>query len=252
MRYPTALMLWWAVGWGGFIDCKMLSVMRGCSSRGARDVLAAAARRGWLRCHYVNKRCAIYQVTQAGRIMAACQLNLPFLTKIGDFKPRRVDGHFAPPEGWLHAREAATTLAKLCRLVLPEYPIEPHWVFPMCQLRHAAHQKTADAILVGANFLYAFEYERSRKTGRETSKHSNWATLERSIKEVSQGAAVFGSGHITDVIVAPAGRVAEALERHLEKYSRAVAKDLHEVIKWGWFYNGALVWRKVKPRELCD
>lgn len=248
MQYETALMLWWAVGWGGWIDCRMLATMRGCSLRGARDVLASATRRGWLRCHYVNSRCALYRVTVAGRMMASIKLEMPFLARLQPFNARKVDGEFAPPTGWLHAREASIATIRLAKIILPDYDIEPHWVFPMCQLRVAKGQKTPDAILVGIDFCYAHEYERSRKPGREKKNHATWETLERYIFDVSAGAVRFGDNLVTNVIITPNERHADELDRHLRKNCGDKATELYEIMEWGWYVGGVLDWRKAEPR----
>lgn len=252
MNRATALMIWWALGWGGWIDCRMLAAMRRCSPRGARDVLAAAARRGWLRCHYVNSRCAMYQVAEAGRIMASVQLQMPFLRKLKGFRACTKNGRFAPPTDWRHAREASIATAELAKIYLPEYEIEPHWVIPMCQLRKIPHEKTPDAMLIGLNFCAAHEYERSRKSGREKKNHATWETLERYLVSVSAGAIRFGDETVTEVVITPNDRHAKELDRHIRKHCGAMAKKFDQVVKWGWYVGGVIDWREVVPDDAAE
>jgi len=247
MMRETALMIWWAVGWGGWIDGRMLSTMRRCSPRGARDVLAAAVKRGWLTCHYVNSRCALYRVTEAGRMMASGELQMPFLKQLDRFRASTANGEFVPPVGWPHAREAAIATTEIAKVLLPEYDIEPHWVFPMCQLRRMKGQKTPDAMLVGANFCVAHEYERSRKPGREKERHSTWETLERYMWDVSMGAVCFGDEKVTEVVITPHKLCANELDRHIRRHCGAKATKFGEVLKWGWHTNGVIESREVLP-----
>ena len=252
MRRETALLIWWAVGWGGWIDGKMLSSMRRCSPRGARDVLAAAASRGWLQGHYVNSRCVMYRATEIARIAAAAELQAPSIAKLQGFRAKIADGQFVPPGGWPHAREAAIATAKLAEIYRPYFPIEPYWVIPMCLLPQVTLEKTPDAMLIGQDYCTAFEYERSRKTGRAISKHSTWVTLERYIGDVSEGRARFYENQVTDIIIQPHNRCAGELKRHLDKHCGAMATERDQIIKWGWLYDGSLERREALPGEPCD
>lgn len=244
MKCDTALMIWWAVGWGGWIDGKMLSTMRHCSPRGARDVLAAAASRGWLRCQYPHPRRAIYQVTEVARIAAAAELGMPQLAKLAGFRAKTADGRFVLPGGWPHAREAAIGAAKLAKLYLPRNPIHPDWVIPMCLLPQNTLEKTPDAILIGMDFCAAYEYERSRKSGSEKGRHTTWATLERYLGDVSEGLALFEDVKVTEVVIEPHERCAAELQRHLTKHCGKMATKRDLVVRWNWYYKG-----KLEPRE---
>lgn len=245
-------MVWWAIGWGGWIDGKMLSTMRRCSPRGARDVLAAAASRGWLECRYANCRCAVYRVSEVGRIAAAAELQLPSLAKLEGFRAKTADGEFVLPGGWPHAREAAISTAKLAQLYLPHLPIGPDWVFPMCLLPQVALEKTPDAMLEGLDFCMAFEYERSRKSGRAKLGHATWATLERYIAEISAGTAFFRGNQITEIVIEAHDRCAVELKRHLHKHCGVMATEREQTIKWNWFCKGNLVSCEALPGEHCD
>lgn len=251
MKRETALMIWWAVGWGGWIDSQMLYTMRHCCPRGARDVLAAAASRGWLASRFVNSRCAVYRVTEVGRIAAAADLRIPQLAKLTGFRAKIANGQFVLPNGWPHAREAAIATTKIAKLYLPDYPIEPHWVIPMCLLPQNTLEKTPDAMLIGMDFCMAFEFERSRKSGHQKRKHSTWDTLERYIGEVSAGEARFYDNEVTEVVIEAHERCAAELKRHLDKHCGAMATERDQVIRWGWLYNGKLEWREALPEESC-
>lgn len=252
MRRETALLIWWAVGWGGWIDSQMLHTMRRCAPRGARDVLAAATKRGWLRCHYPNPRRAVYQATEVARIAAAAELELPSLAKQEGFRAKTADGQFVLPGGWPHAREAAISTAKLAKLYLPYLPIGPEWVFPMCLLPQVPLEKTPDAILQGMDFCMAFEYERSRKSGRGKPNHATWATLERYIGEISAGTAYFRGNQLTEIVIEAHTRCAAELRRHLDKHCGAIATERDQVIEWGWYRKGRVERCMALPAEPCD
>lgn len=252
MRHETALMVWWAVGWGGWIDSQMLYTMRRCSPRGARDVLAAAASRGWLRCHYSNARRAVYQVTEVARIAAAAELELPSLAKLEGFRAQTADGQFVLPGGWPHARAAAIGTAELAELYLPHWAIGPDWVFPMCLLPQVPLEKTPDAILEGMDFCMAYEYERSRKPGRDKRRHATWATLERYIGDISAGTAYFRGNQISEIVIEAHERCAAELRRHLDKHCGAMATKRNQVIEWGWYCKGTVERSMALPEEPCD
>lgn len=252
LKRETALMIWWAIGWGGWVDSQMLHTMRRCSARGARDVLAAAASRGWLECRYVNSRRAVYRVSEVARIAAAAELGIPQLARLVGFRAKIADGQFVQPNGWPHAREAAIATSKIAKLYLPEYPIEPHWVFPMGLLPQDTLDKTPDAMLIGMDFCAAFEYERSRKSGRQKRKHSTWETLERYIREVSAGTARFYENEVTEIVIAPHDRCAKELERHLHAHCSVMATEHDQVIRWGWYYKDKLELCEEAPGDSCE
>lgn len=246
MTEATAILIWWTAGWGGWLNSAMLAAFRGCSERGARDVLSAAADRGWLRRHYLNNRRVIYQITTAARIMAEGVLGRRDIRRADNFRARSVDGKFVPPGGWLHASNAAIAAAQVARFFDPN-GVDGYHVIPMCYLPQVEGEKTPDALIFIGHEYVALEYERSRKTGHEKRWHSTWETLERYIADVSCGEVEFSGGRVGQVVVAPHDQCVDELERHIDRQCTALARKRAHVIHWGWFRNGVIDWRSTAP-----
>lgn len=237
MRQETALVVWWALGWGGYIDAAMLSAMRCCSMRGARQTLSVAADNGWFRCWYVHERCAIYEVTDAGRAMSV-SMRMP-VASIGGLRHRIVDGRFVPSKNWAHARQAAISTAKYIYERFSEASITPDWVIPMFLIGQQTGQKSPDCILLGSDSAIAIEYERSQKRGRQ-ARHRNWMTLAKCIGDVAGADMNFRGLPISEIVVAYSADSAPDLRETLERYCREVADWLHKPLWWTWF-DGASI-----------
>ena len=233
MRQETAIVVWWAIGWGGCIDASMLSAMRRCSMRGARETLSVAADHGWFRRWYIHKRCVIYQVTDAGRAMCI-SMGMPVPTSGKGLQHRIVDGKFIPSKNWEHARQAAIATAKYIEERFWGAPITPDWVVPMFLIGKQDGQKTPDCMLVGSDQAIALEFERSEKRGRQ-AHHRNWMTLAHYIGAVSADEVQFQGVPIKEVVVAHTPEIAAELRRTLDRYCRDITKWRHKSLWWTWF-----------------
>lgn len=246
MTEATATLIWWAAGWGGWLDSAVLVAFRGCSERGARDVLSAAADRGWLQRHYLNNRRVIYQITTAARLMAEAVLRRDGICRADNFRARSVDGKFVPPSGWLHARNAAIAAAQIARSFDPD-GVDRYHITPMCYLPQVEGERTPDALIFIGTQYVALEYERTRKTGHEKRWHSTWETLERYIADVSCGEVKFSDDLVGQVVVAPHDQCADELERHIDKHCSTLARKRTHLIHWGWLRHGEIDWRYAVP-----
>jgi len=238
MTSDTAKMLWWAIGWGGYIDAKMLSSMRGSSMRGARDALSAAVERGWLRCWYVHERCAIYQVTDAGRAMCI-SMGMPVTNTRDGLRHKIVDGKFVPSRLWEHARQAAIFTAGFVGAFLSVEVIGPDMVVPMFLIGQQAGQKTPDCMLTDSKYAIAIEFERSQKRGRQ-ARHRNWMTLAKFIGDVAADEVKFRGVPVKQIVVAYAAEIAVEIRETLDRYCGEVANWRHKSLWWTWF-DGAVI-----------
>lgn len=233
MTSDTAKMLWWAIGWGGYIDAKMLSSMRGSSMRGARDALSAAVERGWLRRWYVHERCAIYQVTDAGRAMCI-SMEMPVPNTRDGLRHRIVEGKFVPSRLWEHARRAAIFTAGFVSAFLGVEAIGPDMVVPMFLIGQQAGQKTPDCILTDSNSAIAIEYENSQKRGRQ-ARHRNWMTLAKFIGDVAAHEVKFRGVPVKRIVVAYSAEIEVEIRKTLKRYCREIANWRHRALWWTWF-----------------